>query len=326
MMSDSIPVVTAVDIGGTKMAAAVGSAQGKMLVRFQTETPSEPAHGIEWIANVFHQWLRNRSEFKNRSLCVGCPGPLDSVRGMILKAPNLQSWNEYPLRDALGARLGIPVVLENDANLAAVGEYCFGAGYGYKDLVYITVSTGIGGGLVIDNRLVRGVDDSAGEIGHMTIDPHGPACNCGSRGCLEAMASGTAIMQEAGRRVLAGEASEKMMRIYRDNGVLTAKELAALANQGDAAAIRILEEAMKYLGIGISNLLTTLSPQIVIIGGGVAKIGDLMFKSVKSEVRKRVHLVPIEKIPIVPAKLGGDSALYGGFSMAVELCHHVSEE
>jgi glucokinase len=326
-MTEKIPVVAAVDIGGTKLAAAIASVDGKMLVRFQTTTPREPMEGVEWIVMVLQKWLQDRGRnYRNHALCVGCPGPMDRAGGMILRAPNLESWNEYPLRDELSARLAVPVELENDANLAAIGEHRFGAGIGCRDLVYVTVSTGIGGGLVIGNKLYRGVADSAGEVGHMTIDLHGPACNCGSRGCLEAMASGTAIMHAALERVGNGSASLAMMDLYNMQGNLTAKDIADLAQQGDQVASSLLDQAMTYLGIGISNLITVLSPQRVILGGGVTKIGEQLFEHVRKVVRERVRLVPIEKIAIVPAKLGGDSVLFGGFSLADELSHIRSEE
>ena len=326
-MNDRSQVVCAVDIGGTKIAAAIGTAAGEMLVRYQTGTPKDPTEGVDWIVSVIQDWHANeKAGARVRGLGVGCPGPLDRRGGMILKAPNLGTWNGYPLRRELVNRLSLPVELENDANLAAIGEHRYGAGRDCQDLVYVTVSTGVGGGLVIQDELVRGLDDSAGEIGHMTIDPHGPACNCGSRGCLEAMASGTAIMQAAHTMISEGYASEMMNDTYREKGALTARDVAELAEKGDAAAASLLDQAMISLGIGISNLITVLSPQIVVIGGGVSNIGERMFQNVRKQVRERVRLVPAEKIAIVPAKLGGDSTLYGGFFLAASICQILSEE
>jgi glucokinase len=326
-MNDRDQFVCAVDIGGTKIAAAIGTADGKMLARYQTATHKDPTAGVDWIVSVIQDWhVTEKPGAKIRGLGVGCPGPLDRTGGMILKAPNLGTWNEYPLRQELTNRLSLPVELENDANLAAIGEHRYGAGCGCQDLVYVTVSTGIGGGLVIHDELVRGLDDSAGEIGHMTIDPHGPACNCGSRGCLEAMASGTAIMDAAHTMISVGNASEAMSEAYRKKGALTARDIAELAEKGDTVAASILDEAMISLGIGISNLITVLSPQIVVIGGGVSNIGERMFKTVRKQVQERVKLVPAEKIAIVPAKLGGDSTLYGGFFLAAGICQILSEE
>jgi len=314
----SIEYAAAVDIGGTKIAVAIGTADGQVLARHQNQTPVNPEEGVAWIGKILQKWKSEDAYGRGilQAVGVGCPGPLDRNLGIILKAPNLGSWNRYPLGQSLHDLLGIPVYMENDANMAAIGEYHYGSGVGCQDMVYVTVSTGIGGGVIVNNQLVRGVDDSAGEIGHMTIDPQGALCNCGNHGCLEAMASGTAIVRLARERMDAGIGSAKLEALLQKGNKLSAKGIAEAAGKGDKVAASIIEEAMINLGIGIGNLITVLSPERVVIGGGVAKIGEVMFATINREIRKRVKLVPVDKIRVIPAKLGDDSVLCGGLYLA----------
>ncbi len=314
-MKNGARIVAGVDVGGTKTAVAVADENGRMLARFQTKTDDNPAVTVNWIYSVLTDWGSESGLGFSRISAVGagCPGPLDYENGVILKAPNLKQWSGYPLRYKLSEILNLPVYLENDADLGAIGEHRYGAGQGFRDVVYMTVSTGIGGGLIVQNQLLRGVGNSAGEIGHMTIDPHGPICGCGNLGCLEALASGTAIVRVA---------QEKMKEGWQPNfegmgDSVTAKSIAAMAEKGDCIAEKIIHQAMTYLGIGVANVITILSPEAVIIGGGIANLGQRMFEPVQKEVSMRVKLVPFEKISIRSAMHLDDAVLFGGIYLAL---------
>jgi glucokinase len=244
---------------------------------------------------------------------IGCAGPVDRQAGLILNPPNLPGWVRVPLVERIEKALGRPAVLENDANAAALGEFRYGAGKGASSLVYLTVSTGIGGGIILDGKIWHGVKDGAGEVGHMTLLPDGPLCGCGNRGCLEALASGPAIARRAREALATGRPSR-----LREAGDFTAADVVRLAQEGDALAAEVWDEAVRYLGLGVAAIVTILAPQRVVIGGGVAKAGDFLFEPLRREVRRRVKLVPVESVPILPAALGPDVGILGAAAVALE--------
>jgi glucokinase len=207
----------------------------------------------------------------------------------------------------------VPVLLDNDANAAALGEHRHGAGRGYTHLVYLTISTGIGGGVIVDGRLLHGVCDGAGEVGHMTILPDGPVCGCGGRGCLEALCSGTGLAQRARERLGAGALSS--LSSLSSNEV-TGGAVAEAARAGDAVAAAVWDAMIDYLAIGVGNLFNLLAPEAVVIGGGVSGAGEQLFGPLRERVRARARMLPPEKINILQAALGGDSALHGAVILA----------
>jgi glucokinase len=231
---------------------------------------------------------------------------------------NLLEWSEFPIVDLLSDRLGVPVKLENDANTAAVGEYRYGAGRGHKNIFYLTVSTGIGGGFIIDGELYHGISTAAGEIGHTIIQPDGIRCNCGSRGCLETICAGVHIARRARERLENGEAS-MLSGMVSHADAITAQTVVDAVRQGDSLAMAIWDETCYFLAIGIANMITLLAPEIVIVGGGVAAAGDLLFAQLSERVPHFVSMVPASKINIVPAELGTESGLYGAVAIAHEL-------
>jgi glucokinase len=231
---------------------------------------------------------------------------------------NLLEWSEFPIVDLLGDRFGVPVKLENDANAAAVGEYIYGAGRGHRNIFYLTVSTGIGGGLIIDGELYHGISTAAGEIGHTIIQPEGVLCNCGSRGCLETICSGVHIARRARERLEKGEASI-LSGMVTNAEFITARTVVDAVRQGDSLATAIWDETCHFLAIGIANAISLLAPEIVIVGGGVAAAGDLLFVQLRERVPHFVSMVPADKINIVPARLGTESGLYGAVAIAREL-------
>lgn len=309
--------VLAIDIGGTKLAAGVVDAGGRILARGEVPTIAAegPTRVLERIVGLGKDLL-GRSEVSVdavRRIGVGCAGPVDRLAGLVLNPPNLPGWTRVALADHLQQAFGLPVILENDANAAALGEFRHGAGKGTRSLVYLTVSTGIGGGIVLDGKIWHGLKDAAGEIGHMTIAPDGPLCGCGNYGCLEAIASGPSIARRA-REALAGGRPTRLRGVPS----LTAADVVRLAREGDEVACEVWEETVRYLSLGVAAAITILAPERVVIGGGVTEAGEFLFEPLRREVRSRVKLVPMESIPILPAALGRDVGILGAAAVALD--------
>src|SRR3989337_320650 len=276
-------VVVGIDIGGTKTLSAVVDAQGRVLARHRIETPQRgPQDFVQVLARELSTLLGLAGLQKEDllGLGVGAPGPLDPETGGVFEPPNLAGWRDVPVGTMLFDATGVPTFVENDANAAALGEAWVGAGVGVRDQIYITVSTGIGGGLIFNGELYHGVSGTAGEIGHMTVEPDGPVCTCGRRGHLEGLASGQAIARTAEEAVRAGRQTR----------------LAALPSGALDAAV-VAQAA--------------LAPAMVVFGGGVSKVGDLLFDTVRRVVRERAFERPAEAAKIVPAALGDDVGVIG---------------
>jgi len=248
---------------------------------------------------------------------IGAPGPLELKAGLTLSPPNLPGWDRVPLRQLIQDGLEIPAYLENDANAAAMGEYYFGAGRGTRDMIYVTVSTGIGSGLILDGELYYGTTFMAGEIGHTTVLPNGPLCACGNRGCLEAVSSGTAIVSRVRERLargvftLLGELAEGVPE------KVTVQLVAQAAEQGDVEAQAILAEAMDFLGIGMANLVNLLNPELVVIGGGLSNLGPLLFEPVRRAINRRAFPGPAQAVRVVPAELDSHAGVLGAAAVAL---------
>jgi glucokinase len=241
---------------------------------------------------------------------IGSAGPLDAERGRIQNEYTLPTWADVPIVDDLVAAFGVPAVLVNDAHAAALGELWLGAGRGAQHMVYITVSTGIGGALVISGRLHRGVGLMAGEVGHQIIDPHnGPICYCGARGCLEMLAAGPAIASFAQQR--AAPESILLQLVDGDAERITAETVARAARQGDPVAQQLMDETAAYLGTGLSNLMNIIGPEVIVLGGGVMKSWDLLGDKMIAAAKGRIGMVPFEQIRIVQAQLGADVGVIG---------------
>jgi glucokinase len=310
------PAVLAIDIGGTKLALGLVDAEGRILQR--DEIPTRATEGPERVLARLVELARTMRDRVAPShalhrVGIACAGPLDRAAGLILNPPNLPGWTRIALVDCLEQALGLPAVLDNDANAAALGEFRYGAGQGARSLVYLTVSTGIGGGIILDGRLWHGFGDSAGEIGHMTIDPNGPLCGCGNQGCLEALASGPAIARQAREALRSGRQSR-----LRDLPEATAADVVRLAQEGDGLAAEVWSASVHALALGVGAAITILAPERVIIGGGVAQAEDALFVPLRREVRRRVKLVAVESVPILPAALGRDVGILGAAALALE--------
>ena len=241
---------------------------------------------------------------------IGSPGPLDLERGIVLDAFNL-GWKDFPLRDALGQAVGLPVILDNDANCATWGEYWQGAGRGARSLVGVTLGTGIGGGVILEGKLVHGASASAGEVGHMSIDFHGRRCKCGNYGCLEAYASGPNIAARAREGLEAGAESVLTSLVEGDLARLTAATVFEAILEGDAYAGEVMLETAKILGAGVANIVNVLNPQVVVIVGGVTRAGHYLFNPLRAEVRRRAFKSAEQACKIVPGDLPQTAGVIG---------------
>lgn len=246
-------------------------------------------------------------------LAMGVPGPLDPNAGVVYAAPNLPGWEGLEAGRLLGGILGCPVVLQNDANLAGFAEWTLGTGRGTRDFVFVTVSTGVGGGMVLDGELYTGAAGTAGELGHISVDPSGPPCHQGHPGCLEGVASGTAIAVRARAALAAGEPS----RLAAASDGLDARDVQAAAEAGDPLACRLFDEAGHALGRALGGLVNVLSPEVVAIGGGLSLAGDLLLAPLRATLPEIAFAVPLRRCRVVLAALGTNSGLVGATAWAV---------
>jgi glucokinase len=308
--------IVGVDLGGTQIRACVADMAGA-IVR-EARQPTRAGEGLgpvmSRITETVSEVMAGISRRDIVGIGMGSPGPLDPNSGVVVEAANLPGWKNVPLRDILQKEFGLPVYVNNDANAAALAEQRFGAGQGVSDLVYLTISTGIGGGFICGGQLILGVHGFAGEPGHMTIEPNGPRCNCGNIGCLEALAAGPAIARHATQLVRGGRASELAAEL--DEGrELSAETVGKAAQQGDAVALGAIGRAAHYLGIGVLNLIHLFDPAMVVLGGGVTKVGPLLFDPVRAVVRERAITRQQRETPIVAAALGDQVGLLGGVAL-----------
>jgi glucokinase len=312
--------VVGVDIGGTKIYTALATIDGQ--VQAETKVPTIPSDKYEGVLNRIVETVEEVQRQAGVSggllrVGVGAPGPLDVASGIVHEAPNL-GWVEVPLKDSLEKRLGAPVYLDNDANLAAWGEYIYGAGRGTSDLVYITVSTGIGAGLVLGGRLYRGASYGAGEIGHLTVLPDGPECRCGNRGCLEAIASGTAVTRKAWRMIAGGGGKGILESAGGSIDAVTAATVGEAGLRGDPEAQALFVEVGYWLGIGVAGILNLLNPSVVVLGGGMVGSASLFWGALEEEVGRRAFKSARKSVSLTTAKLVERSGVLGAVAYALK--------
>lgn len=301
----------ACDIGGTQIRVATFDAtSGKIIQqkRIPTQASGEKAED-RLLGLIAELWP---AEGHVRAIGAAAPGFVDPESGVIFFSPNIHGWNGMPLRATIEDRFGVPVFVGNDANLAALGEWRFGAGRGFHHVLYLTISTGIGGGVVINDRLLQGARGLAAEVGHITVEPNGPLCGCGKRGHLEAVASGTGIANFVAEK-LAGGATSPLLKGPHPS----AKEISAAASQGDALSIEAIRRAGTYIGHALADFLHMVNPSIVILGGGVSHSGELLFTPIRAAMEERVISSEYTRdLQIVPAQLGDDCGLMGALALA----------
>ncbi len=303
--------VVGVDVGATKIAAGVISPEGKVLSRARYPTARTPEKLLSGIARAVSEV---RDGFEVRGVCVAVPGLLLAQEDMVAYSPNLHAIEGVRLRDELEPEMGLPLTIENDNNAAAWGEFRFGAGRGAEHLVFVGLGTGIGGGAVVDGQLLRGAQGAAGELGQVTVQPTGPRCACGNRGCLEAFASGSAIGRRA-REVAAEKSWSSLGRLAAEREVL-GEDATRLAREGDAAALSVLEEAGRWLGIGLAGFVNVFNPDVVVVGGGAMGAGELMLGPAREEVRLRSRSPSRDLVEVREAALGPDSGAIGAAALA----------
>ncbi|MDP1731852.1 MAG: ROK family protein [Devosia sp.] len=307
------PTAIGVDIGGTQLRAALVDADGKILSRAATRTDAAggPVAIIAQIGVLVAEIASGAERGNVLGIGVAVPGPLDTESGTALGIPTLTGWENVPVGRLVEQALGLPVRLENDGIAAANGEWRFGAGRGLANLVYVTVSTGIGGGVVLDGRLVHGQRGLAGHVGHMTIVKNGQLCACGNKGCWEAYASGTALARAAKQAFAPDEGGVLQ-------GAFDSKAVFAAARAGDATAARLVSEEADWLGVGIANLLHLYSPQMVVIGGGVSNGFELLQEGINARIQANA-MPAFRAARIVPAALGDNSGLLGAAALLLPI-------
>lgn len=310
--------ILGVDIGGTKSTVGVADSSGKLLSHKTILTPNVlgPTINLGMILPAAYDVI-DQSGASIEVIGIGCGGPLDRKSGTLHKVSNLPGWEGLCLTAIFSEEFGVPAYLDNDATAAALGEAMFGAGRGVDCFVYFTISTGIGGGIIIDGKPYRGCGDNAGEFGHSKIIPDGPPCNCGDHGCLESLASGTSIARIA-REGLAGGATSVLSEWVSSRDEVTAELVARAAAQGDDFAVEVWSRAMYHLGIGVANAVNVLNPRLVILGGGVTRAGDMLFAPVREVVSQRAMKALAADVEIIPAANGDLTGLIGAIAVAVE--------
>ena len=307
-----------VDIGGTKVAAGLVDADGKILSheRVPMVSISSPQDGLNAVLSAIAKVISNgTADLAGIGICA--PGPLDPKTGIILNPPNVPCWRDFPLAESVQKLHPVPVKVDNDANAAALAEAKWGAARGYKHVFYATIGTGIGTGIVLDGKIYHGRTGSAGEGGHVSIDYRGPTCRCGKPGCIEILASGTAIAQRARDQVAAGGQSRMLELAGGKPAAITGEVIVKAYGDGDALAKEILNEAVEMLAVWLSNMIDLLDPDVIVIGGGAAALYQPFF----DQIRERVAMLTVNprsgEIPVLAARYGADSGIAGGAALCV---------
>jgi len=309
------------DLGGTKFAFGIVREDGAVVASGRVETLADqgPAQAVRRAIDGARELLAS-SGFRAESLLgvgIASPGPLDIARGCVDGSPNLPGWTGFPIAGEIGKAFGLPARIDNDANAAAVGEFRFGAGKGFPNMVYVTLSTGIGGGVIVDGRLMRGANGNAAELGHLTLDIKGPPCPCGGRGCFEKYASGTAIAHRARAALAAGRPSSLAALAGGPDKVTSHHVLQGLA-AGDTLAKEIWDETIEYLGRGFAVIINTFNPDRIVVGGGVTAAGDTLFGPLRKKALGYAFPRLAAVCTIAPAGLGGDVGVVGAAACAFE--------
>lgn len=310
-----------IDIGATHLGMLLTDFSGGVIAELEVpfDIRKPPEVSLSEVDEQLQLLLRQANLKLDHILAigVGVPGPILAEAGMVIAPPIMPGWGNYPILSSLQERWGKPIALNNDADLGALGEWAHGAGRGERNLAYIKVGTGVGAGLLLDGKIFTGASGCAGEIGHITIRDNGPLCSCGNYGCLEAMAGGGAIAQKARAAVKAGRRTQ--LALIEDVNNITALEVARAARLGDLVAQQIMAEAGGYLGIAIASLVNLFNPSLVVIGGGVAQIGDLLLDPIRQVVRERSLRSAAQAVRITAAVLGRRSTSMGAVVQAMNL-------
>lgn len=305
--------VVGVDLGGTKIYTALVNLDGEIVKEVTVKTEAEKGEKVvlEKLLKTIDDVLENVNLDEVKAIGVGSPGPLDVEKGLIVYTPNLPFKN-FNIVSPIKEKYNIDTYLDNDANVATLSEYMFGAGKGSRNMVFVTVSTGIGGGAILNGNIFRGSTSNALEIGHITVMQGGPRCGCGNTGCAEALASGTAIMKRAKEAL-----DSKVDTTLRNYETVTAKEVFVEAERGDKVSQDILNNALSYLGITIANIANSFDPDKIVIGGGVSEAGRIVFDMIDKEMDRRCLKTIYNHCKIEKAMLGGKAGVLGAAALAI---------
>ena len=300
-----------VDIGGTKIAAGLVTPEGEVLSEVRYPTVDGPGRLVRSIARA----IRAVGDgYEVGGVCLAVPGLILAQESKVVFSPNLHSIEGISLKDELEPETGFRITIENDASAAAWGEFRFGAGKDVDHLVFVTLGTGVGGGVISHGTLLRGAQGSGGELGHVTIQANGPRCGCGNRGCLEALASGTAIQRRA--REVANEKPDSALGKLAVQRRVLGEDVARLAREGDEVSLSVLEEAGRWLGVGVAGFVNIFNPEMIAVGGGVAEAGDLILEPARKEVYLRARSPSRNLVEVRPATLGPESGVLGAAALA----------
>jgi len=314
------PMVLGVDLGGSKILTAVVNRQGEMVSRYRSITLA--TRGPEMVIKAMLESMSRALDQANvaaaqlETVCIGAPGLSNPETGVLFATPNMSGWENVPLRQIIETEIGVKTILVNDANAAAMGEMYFGAAKGARNFLYITLSTGVGGGIMIDGEIYAGSFGTAGEIGHMTLDINGPKCNCGSTGCWEVLGSGTALAREAKKRIKDGASTTILQHVNGDINKVSAESVHKAAQQGDTLAKELIAQISYYAGVGLGNLISIFNPELIVIGGGLSNIGDMLLEPAYRLARERAYRAASDSIRFARAELGRDSGVIGAAAYA----------
>lgn len=308
-----------VDLGGTTIKMAFINLYGEIIEKWEIPTDKTGKNIVTDIAKAIDRKLSDLDQPKTKLIGIGmgAPGPVNTVSGIVYKTVNLGWQDHYPLKDLLEVETNLPAVIDNDANMAAIGEMWKGAGEGSKDLICVTLGTGVGGGIISNGEIVHGVNGAGGEIGHITSIPEGGVpCGCGKTGCIETIASATGIVRIALGKLADSNQESSLKTILEKNGTVTSKDVFEAAGQKDILALEVLEEVTFHLGLALSHLANGLNPEKIVVGGGVSKAGDLLIRPLKAQFDRFAFPRVAEGASITTATLGNDAGVIGGAWLA----------
>jgi glucokinase-like ROK family protein len=317
----SAGLIAAVDVGATSVDVAL-STLGSELVAHRgevAEVRDGPKVVLGRVKELLGGLIREQGVDRRevRAIGVGVPGPVEQASGLLRSPPIMPGWDRFPIRDAFAGEYAAPVFVDNDVNVMALGESWGGVAKGVDNLLFVKIGTGIGGGIIADGRLYRGIQGCAGDIGHICADPEGPVCTCGNRGCLEAMAAAPAIVRKAERSACDG-ISPVLSEVLGEKGELSARDVGEAASLGDYRALEIIKESGRLVGGVLATLVSTLNPSLIVIGGGVANIGHSLLAEIRSTVYSRSLPLATRNLPIVLSELEGVAGVTGASVLAVE--------
>ena len=309
-------LIVGVDLGGTKIDAVFSDSCGNISKRELKEThASEGPNAV--IKRIVDAVKAVSSDNKIAAVGIGAAGIIDVETGLITTSPNLPGWRNIKLKQILERELGVQVFVDNDATVAALAEHKFGIAVGCDHFVCVTLGTGIGGGIVTNGQIYRGISGGAGEIGHMTIDINGPMCGCGRKGCWEALASGTAIEREAKAKIAEGVKTSIPRYAKGSDGRISAKAVYLAAQDGDKLAGELIERLGFYVGVGLANLINIFNPQLVVISGGVSRMGEMLLEPARKTVRERAFELSAKAARVEVSSLGYDAGPLGAVALAL---------